>query len=133
MIYLGIHSGGRSPSTITKIIKQKVPAGSDVIGDYKYFYSLLENGCEYRSLSSISASKEPGDIFIKKFQPQYIITSKDLEELQNMFQGLSKKIIKVEPVAFLNEDKELIVKIFDKLQYKVTIDYQGYLYHLSDS
>lgn len=67
----------RDPRKPAEWIAKNIPEGSRVAGDYDYYYAAIENGCQFRRITSEEVKDEEfiADV-ISTFNPDYIVLRK---------------------------------------------------------
>jgi Ca2+/Na+ antiporter len=104
-----------SAASIENKVSKVIPKGSVVIGDLKYYYACKKLDVDFISTYSLNPINK--DSVLKKYNPQYIITSNDTTfGIEGIRKTIIKKIFKSDFIFPIN----LVIKknpMFDEMYY----------------
>ena len=119
----------RNPMQATMLIKDNIPYGSKVAGDYPYYYAAIDNGCQFKRIFREGAKVESVfDDVISNFRPDYIVLRNN--SYDKKMQSLLKKsgFEKIKCYKFEDDGKVFFGQLLDKFNYRITATYEGDIY-----
>lgn len=119
----------RDPRLARTWVKDNIPYGSKVAGDYQYYYAAVDNGCQFKRIFRSGAKDEVifNDV-IDNFQPDYIVLGKNNKKTEKLSLFQSSGFENVSCFEYKNEKNTTITKLLQKANFIVNTTYEGCIF-----
>ncbi|OJY81037.1 MAG: hypothetical protein BGP14_07360 [Sphingobacteriales bacterium 44-15] len=123
----------RKPGNIYEWVKSNIPAGSRVVGDYKYYYAVIKSESDFQFIELGETVKDRLQYHLNAYHADYILTSAETqkETLETYLAGIgSYNEIDIKLHQSTGKIPQLIKRVALKLPVTFSNTYEGKMYKI---